>query len=176
MSSVHVELQHPELVHFPNHDSSDRGRNWLYTRPVYNAKWMQVLNQYHAAAPPFVCVTLVRIGRSANVREFSLLVHNPSVASAISMVSHFWNICHVMSSPEVLRSRKHLGFADYGRGGTSVCSCAIHSERWCAGCDAFVCVWQASKNCAPDIAHGTLWLLAGLVLLLYYEHTCTDTP
>ena len=88
--------------------------NSLSTRPVYNAKWMQVLYQYHAATPPFVCVTLVRICRSANVRDFSLLVCNPSVASAISMVSHFWNICRLMSSPEVLRSRKHLGFADYG--------------------------------------------------------------
>ena len=31
--------------------------------------------------------------------------------------------------------------------------------------------WNSNrnKNCAPDIAHGTLWLLAGLVLLLYYE-------
>ena len=99
--------------------------NSLSTRPVYNAKWMQLLYQYHAAAPPFVCVTLVRIDRSANVREFSLLVRNPSVGSAISMDSYFWNICRVMSSPEVLRSKKHMGFADYGRGGTSVCSCAI---------------------------------------------------
>ena len=109
--------------------------NSLSTRPVYNAKWMQVLYQYHAAAPPFVCVTLVRIGRSANVREFSLLVRNPSVASAISMVSHFWNICRLMSSPEVLSSTKHLGFADYGRGGTSACSCAVKqhyqvTEHW----------------------------------------------
>ena len=168
-----MESQHPEHIHFLNHDSSDRGRELAFhptstlmsqivehteidehlekntenlivehlfytisiatnnrtpgivfhcvnsqtrltirdTR-VYNVKWMQVLYQYHAAAPPFVCVTLVRIGRSANVREFCLLVRNPSVASAISMVSHFWNICRVMSSPEVLRSRKHLGFAD----------------------------------------------------------------
>ena len=125
MSSVHVESQRPEHVHFPNHNPSDRVGNSLSTRPVNNAKWMQVLYQYHAAALPFVCVTFVRIGRSTNVREFSLLVCNSSVASAISMVSHFWNICRVMSSPEVLRSRKHLGFADYGRGGTSVCSCAV---------------------------------------------------
>ena len=83
--------------------------NSVSTRPVYNAKWMQILYQYHAAAPPSVCVTLVRIGRSANVREFSLLVRNPSVASAISMVSPFWNICRLMSSPEVLRSQKTFG-------------------------------------------------------------------
>ena len=30
-------------------------------------------------------------------------------------------------------------------------------------------MWQASKNDAPNITHGTLWLLAGLVLLLFYE-------
>ena len=32
------------------------------------------------------------------------------------------------------------------------------------------------KNCAPDIAHGTLWLLAGLVLLLYYEAHLHERP
>ena len=79
--------------------------NHLFSRPGISDKdtrnATQVLNQYHAAAPPFVCVTLVRIGRSANVREFSLLVRNPSVVSAISMFSHFWNICRVMSSPDI---------------------------------------------------------------------------
>ena len=133
-------------------------RSWTRFPFDQYTKWMQVLHQYHAAAPPFVCVTLVKIGRSANVKEFSLLVRNPSVSRAISMVSNFWNICRVMSSPEVLWSRKHLGFADYERGGTFLCICAVkrhyqvtkqwwekilarfkHSERRCASCDDFVC-------------------------------------
>ena len=35
MSSVHVESQHPGHVHFPNHDSSDRGRELAFYRREY---------------------------------------------------------------------------------------------------------------------------------------------
>ena len=48
---------------------------------------MQVLYWNHAATPLFVCAALIRSSRSANVMEFSHLVHNPSTASAISMDS-----------------------------------------------------------------------------------------
>ena len=39
------------------------------------------------AALLFVCVTLVRSGRYANLMEFSFVIRNPSTESAISVES-----------------------------------------------------------------------------------------
>ena len=50
------------------------------------------------------------------------------------------------------------------------------SEWSCSVCDEFVCVWQASDNCAPNIALWVLWLLAVLVLLLYYRRHVHGRP
>ena len=49
-------------------------------------------------------------------------------------------------------------------------------EWSCSVCDEFVCVWQASDNCAPNIALWVLWLLAVLVLLLYYRRHVHGRP
>ena len=61
MSSVHVESQHPEHIHFPNHDSSDRGRDTGNTL----AK-SQILGGVRASVPRS---TIITQGRQAIIES-----------------------------------------------------------------------------------------------------------